>query len=605
MSEYQAPIEDIMFILNELSEQSALSKITALQDFTPDLVEAVLSEAGKFANKVLTPLNVIGDVQGCQFVNGKVKTPDGWPQAYEQFCQNGWMGLALPEASGGQGLPKFIAMAVNEMWSSANMAFIMFHALNQGGSEILIKLGNDAQKSKYLEKLASGEWTVAMALTEPSAGSDLSKTTTKAIKQLNGDYLIKGQKLFITYGEHDLTENIVHLVLAKVEGASSGSKGLSLFAVPTKRINNDGTLAEANDVHCISIEHKMGLNGSPTCSMSYGDNNACLGELIGAEGKGLAGMFILMNEARLNTGLQGVAIGELAYQQAVNYALERKQGNDAISGEKHVVIAQHPDVKRMLLSIRSQTMALRALAYLIASRLDQSEYSETPEIKEKLTANIALLTPILKAYSTERSNLMAGTAIQIFGGMGFIEETGVAQLVRDVRVTTIYEGTTGIQAKDLLFRKIRLDNGASAYSLLEEIKNVAEQLATETSLAFMSKKLHVCCSDVSKILDSCINASGNEDEQFNLHSNAVNLLEAMGVLCCSWQMAKLALAAQSYLNGANDANNSNGDDENKNTTYHTNLIALAEFYFAQFTPQLHALTESFIKGSRGLKKYTL
>jgi alkylation response protein AidB-like acyl-CoA dehydrogenase len=579
------------FLLNELIEKPLLDRIPSLAAVTPDLVSAVLLEAAKLAENVLAPLNATGDTEGCRFVNGKVITPAGWIEAYQQFCDNGWMGLALPEATGGQGLPKFIAMAVNEMWLSANMAFVMFHALNQGGSEILIHLGDTEQKSRYLEKLATGEWTVAMALTEPHAGSDLGTTTTKAIPQAGGSYLIQGQKTFITYGEHDLTDNVIHLVLARVEGAPVGSRGLSLFAVPKVRINDDGSLGGSNDVSCVSIEHKLGLNGSPTCSMSYGDNKACKGELIGEEGKGLAGMFILMNEARLSTGLQGVALGELGYQKALHYALERVQGNEAVSGKKQVVIAEHPDVKRMLLSIKAQVMAMRALAYLIASRIDQADACDDIERKQSLSASVALLTPIFKAFSTESGNLMAGTTIQIFGGMGFVEETGVAQLVRDARITTIYEGTTGIQAKDLLFRKIVTDKGRAAQALIDEVMAVATELADKPGLGAMGQSLRTASTCVAELVADVVKHMSDQDEQTRMHSGAVPLLEAMGIFCGSWQMARLAIVAQSYV------------DRSMDEAYHGNLVALANFYFAHFTPKIQALKQTFDHASQGLQDF--
>lgn len=591
MNDYQAPIKDMIFLLNELIEKPFLDRIPSLAVVTPDLVSAVLQEAAKLAENVLAPLNATGDAEGCRFVNGQVITPKGWLEAYQQFCGNGWMGLALPEATGGQGLPKFIAMAVNEMWLSANMAFVMFHALNQGGSEILIHLGDSVQKTRYLEKFATGEWTVAMALTEPHAGSDLGGTTTKAIPQVDGSYLIQGKKTFITYGEHDLTKNVIHLVLARVEGAPLGSRGLSLFAVPKVRINDDGTLGKNNDVSCVSIEHKLGLHGSPTCSMSYGDNKACKGELIGEEGKGLAGMFILMNEARLSTGLQGVALGELGYQKSLFYALERVQGNETVSGNKQVVIAEHPDVKRMLLSIKSQVMAMRALAYLIASRIDQADACDDIKRQKSLSTNVALLTPIFKAFSTESGNSMAGTTIQIFGGMGFVEETGVAQLLRDARITTIYEGTTGIQAKDLLFRKIVADKGQAVLALIEEVIAVAGELSDKPSLATLGQSLLNASSSITELVADVVDNNGDKNHQTRMHAGAVPLIEAMGILCGSWQMGRLAIVAQSYIAREVDV------------AYHSNLLALANFYFAHFTPRIDALRQTFTLADQGLKNY--
>lgn len=589
MSHYQAPIKDILFLLNSVFERSALSDIPELADFSPDLIGAVLEEAGKFATGVLAPLNSAGDQQGCRFDAGQVRTADGWIDAYKQFCDGGWMGLALPEAYGGQALPSFIAMPVNEMWNSANLSFEMLHTLTQGGSEILLSVGTEAQKARYLEQLVSGNWTVAMALTEPAAGSDLGAITTRAIPCEDGSYQIKGQKIFISYGEHDVAENIIHLVLARTPDAPQGSRGISLFAVPKYRINADGNLGDANDVACISIEHKTGLHGSPTCSMSYGDKNACFGELIGTENRGLAAMFILMNAARLSTGLQGVAIGEMGYQRALEYAQERVQGTDIETGKKRVAIVEHPDVARMLLGIRSQVMALRSLAYLIAARIDQAELSKNEQTRQRMSSSVALLTPVFKAFATESANLMAGTTIQIFGGMGFVEETGVAQLMRDSRITTIYEGTTGIQAKDLLFRKIVADKGAALNELLSEIKEDGETLAGTGNFTTLAETLLGSCREVACMSERVVHAE--QDDQLSLHAGSLPMLEAIGILCCSWQLGRMALAAHQKLVA--------GDDP----VYHGNLVALTRFYFAHFTPRLQSLAQTFYQADAGLKDY--
>jgi len=371
---YQAPYKDMQLLLAQSYLQQDLATFESLDGFDPELANAVMEEAAKFASGVLAPLNAVGDVQGCRFQDGKVITADGWREAYQQFAESGWIGLALPEAFGGQGLPKYIAQPVNEMWLSANLAFVMFQALAQGGSEILLNFANEAIQKRYLPNIVSGEWTVAMALTEPNAGSDLGVLNTKAIPQSDGTYKIKGQKIYITYGEHDLADNIVHLVLARTPDAPAGSRGISLFIVPKYRVAEDGALGEFNDVRCTGIEHKMGLHGSPTCSMSYGDQDNCIGELVGELNQGLMAMFVLMNEARLSCGLQGVALGELGYQRALEYAKERTQGTNN-QGEK-VAIVEHADVKRMLLEMRSETFALRALGYRIAAQIDATEVAD-------------------------------------------------------------------------------------------------------------------------------------------------------------------------------------------------------------------------------------
>lgn len=582
MSLYQAPLKDIQLLVENALTKTGLAELPAMADFDTELVNAVLEEAGKFAAGELAPLNRMGDIQGCRFEDGKVMTPDGWKNAYRQFCDAGWMGLALPAEFGGQSLPRFIAQPVNEMWLSANLAFIMFHALTQGGSEILMHFGSDEQKARYLEPLISGRWTLAMSLTEPNAGSDLGALTTRAVKQDDGRYLIKGQKIYITYGDHDLADNIVHLVLARTPDAPAGSRGISLFLVPKYRIREDGTLGEANDVRCTGIEHKTGLHGSPTCSISYGDKDTCYGELIGDENRGLAAMFILMNEARLSCGIQGVALGEVAYQQALEYALERTQGTDYRGGRERVAIAHHPDVARMLLSIRSEVVGLRSLSYLIAAQIDKAEHTPDADECKRLQDRVALLTPVFKAYATERANLMAGTGIQVFGGMGFVEETGVAQLMRDARVTTIYEGTTGIQARDLVFRKIQLDEGVALKALLDEIDADANRL-----------------EDLPQATDTLRQATGALRDQIapmvssgnllRLNAGAVLLLEALGTLCCAWQLGNLAALALSR--------------RDQDPVYYGNLIALAEYYFAHSLPAIQARLLSFEQAEAGIANY--
>jgi alkylation response protein AidB-like acyl-CoA dehydrogenase len=588
MSDYRAPLKEMQFLVEQAVAATGVQQIEELADFDMETVAAVLEAAGEFANRGLAPLNAVGDEQGCSFADGKVTTPEGWKAAYDQFCQDGWMGLALPMDFGGQQLPKFIAQPVNEMWHSANLSFVMFHALVQGCSEILLKFGTEEQKARYIEKMISGEWTAAMSLTEPSAGSDLGELKTKAIPQDNGQYLIKGQKIYISYGEHDLAENKIHFVLARTPDAPEGSRGISLFAVPAYRINDDGSLGEFNDVLCTGIEHKTGLHGSPTCSISYGDNDNCYGELIGSENKGLAAMFILMNEARLSVGLQGVALGELAYQKAAEYALERTQGAHYETKERRVPIIQHPDVARLLLTIKSQVFAQRGLGYLVAALVDKSEHCQDEAEKAALEARIALLTPIFKAFSTEQANLMAGSAIQIFGGMGFVEETGVAQIMRDARITTIYEGTTGIQAKDLLFRKIMADKGAALESLLAEIEETATKLKADADLASLGGNLGGAIYAVRAIGAQMAKSS----DLLQLNAGGVAMLEALGFLTSAWQLGESALRAQAALTA--------GDDPK----FNGNIIAMAKFHDAHQLPQLHARLSTFSQAAAGIAEYS-
>ncbi|MDO6682653.1 MULTISPECIES: acyl-CoA dehydrogenase [unclassified Oceanobacter] len=586
MSEYLAPLKDMQFTLELVRQHTGLDQIEVLAEMTPDFANTILAEAAKFATGVLSPLNQVGDQQGCRFDNGTVITPPGWQQAYQQFCDNGWMGLAMTEAAGGQALPRFIAQPVNEMWLSANLAFVMFHALNQGGSDILRHFGSATQQQRYLEPLASGQWTIAMALTEPGAGSDLAATTTKATPLADGNYRIKGQKIFITYGEHDMAANIIHLVLARTPDAPAGSRGISLFAVPKYRIEADGSLGAHNDVVCSGIEHKMGLHGSPTCSISYGDHDDCIGELIGAENQGLMAMFVLMNEARLSTGMQGVGFGELSYQHALRYAQERSQGSHFQNGTR-VTINQHPDVQRMLLTMRSQTMGLRALGYLLAAWIDLAEHSSDEQQRQQLRGQIALLTPVFKAFGTEQGNQMSYTCLQVFGGMGFVEETGIAQFMRDARIITIYEGTTGIQARDLLFRKILADKGTALRCLLRHIHQDADRLATP--LAELQSNLIHSVAAMQNQLEALLDSANKTSEQTRLHAGSVPLLDALGILCVGWQLA--LLADQACIRGDSDAD------------YHRNLIAQARFYFAHEMPRIQALLATVADADNGLKDF--
>ncbi|WP_199468976.1 acyl-CoA dehydrogenase [Marinomonas transparens] len=578
---YQAPYKDMQMLVEQAYLQHGLDKQEALEDFDIELANAVMEEAAKFASGVLAPLNQVGDIQGCRFDDGKVITPEGWKDAYQQFAESGWVGLSLPEAFGGQGLPKYISQPVNEMWLSANLAFVMFQALAQGGSEILLKFASESLQARYLPKIVAGEWTVAMALTEPNAGSDLGALTTKAIPQQDGRYKIKGQKIYITYGDHDLTDNIAHLVLARTPDAPAGSRGISLFLVPKYRVNEDGSVGDFNDVRCTGIEHKMGLHGSPTCSISYGDQDDCVGELLGEVNQGLMGMFVLMNEARLNTGLQGVALGELGYQRALQYAQERTQGSNS-KGER-VAIVQHGDVQRMLLEMRSEVFALRSLGYQIAAQIDLVESTGDNSARDQ----VALLTPIFKAFSTERANVMTGNVVQVFGGMGFVEETGVAQFMRDARITTIYEGTTGIQARDLMFRKVRGDQGQALSALLVSIESLANELVSDDSLAHIAKQANQAVVVVRQLMvDQLLNDATDED---TLHAVSVPFLEAMGTLCCAWQL----------MNATSTAAKANIEDQD----YYQNLMAMTQFYGAYRLPTAMASLQTVASAGMGLKAF--
>ncbi|WP_374546414.1 acyl-CoA dehydrogenase family protein, partial [Rhodoblastus sp.] len=444
MTAYQAPIRDMIFAMKEIGGFERIAALPGSEEVSEDLVEAIFEEARKFAGDVLSPLNQPGDMQGCVCKDGVVTTPDGVKEAYAAFCDNGWNAMPAPLAFGGQGLPSLVSTPVLEMWTAANLAFSLCQMLTLGATAAIDHHGSDAQKELYLPNMVAGTWTGTMNLTEPQAGSDLAAVRTKAVPE--GDaFRITGTKIFITWGENDVAENIIHLVLARLPDAPPGVKGISLFLVPKFLVNPDGSLGERNDLICASIEHKLGIHGSPTAVMSFGDNGGALGYLIGEANRGLEYMFTMMNHARLNVGLEGVAVAERAFQQARDYARQRIQGRP-IGGQTGDPIAFHPDVKRMLLDMKSRVDAMRALAYFVAGQMDVAHLSPDKAEATEAQALVDLLIPVVKGWCTENAVDIASTGVQVHGGMGFIEETGAAQHYRDARITPIYEGTTGIQA---------------------------------------------------------------------------------------------------------------------------------------------------------------
>ena len=478
MSTYRAPLRDMQFVLRELAGVAEIAKLPGYED-TTDVLDAILDEASTFATEVLSPLNQSGDKEGCTWNDGVVTTPKGFKEAYKQFAQAGWIGLPVPAEYGGQGLPQLLLGPTLEMWNAANIGFANGPLLNQGAIEAIELFGSHDQKQTYIPRLVSGEWTGTMCLTEPQAGSDLAQVRTTAVP--DGDhYRIRGQKIFITFGEHDMAPNIIHLVLARLPGAPEGTKGISMFIVPKVLVNADGSLGERNDVNCAGIEHKMGINGNPTCTLNYGESGeGAIGYLVGEANRGLEYMFVMMNAARFSVGVQGLAIADRAYQHAVEYAKERIQFRDAASRDpKPVAIIKHPDVRRMLLWCKANIEAMRALAYVTAASLDYAVKSEDEAVRKEHKAFVELMIPVVKGWSTENSQVVASTALQVFGGMGYIEETGIAQQYRDVRITTIYEGTTGIQALDLVGRKLIRDMGASATKVLKQIGKFAKELGS-------------------------------------------------------------------------------------------------------------------------------
>ena len=466
---YRAPLQEFRFVLHQLLDSGRLAVLPRYSDYSTELADSILEEAGRYGEQVLEPTNVVGDREGASCTpDGQVHLPASFRAAYEQFVSGGWPLLAVDTAQGGQGLPLMVATAAEEIWFGCNVAFTLCPQLGRGAAEALQVAGSGMLRTRYLPKLVSGEWTGTMNLTEPQAGSDLGAIRTRAVPD-GGQYRLFGQKIFITYGEHDLAENILHLVLARIEGSPAGVKGISLFLVPKFLADDSGKPGARNDVRCVSIEHKLGIHGSPTCVMSYGDRDGAIGFLVGEANHGLEYMFIMMNAARLAVGVQGVGLGERAWQQADAWANERIQGRPlGQSGEQRLPIARHPDVRRMLLTLKSATEAMRAVALYAALQFDLARAEAGEQSRAAALARGELLIPIVKAWSTEQSVELASLAIQVHGGMGYIEETGAAQTLRDARITSIYEGTTGIQANDLVGRKLARDRGASMLALLAD-----------------------------------------------------------------------------------------------------------------------------------------
>jgi 3-(methylthio)propanoyl-CoA dehydrogenase len=560
MPDYAAPLADMRFALDVIAGLPELAALPGLAPATPDVADAVLAEAAKLASEVIAPLNAIGDKQGSRLENGVVRTPDGFADAYRRYVEGGWNALAFSEAIGGQGLPKALNIAVIEMWSSANMAWALNPLLTVGAVEALDIHGSADLKRRYLGKLVSGEWTGTMNLTEPQAGSDVGAMRTRATRE--GDhYRIKGQKIFITYGEHDWTENIVHMVLARSPDGPPGTAGLSLFLVPKFPANDDGSLGPRNDLRAVSLEHKLGIHASPTCVMAYGDNEGAIGWLVGEENRGMECMFTMMNNARLQVGLEGLAIAERAYQQARDYARTRVQGRpiDA-SGAGPFPIVHHPDVRRTLLAMRSRIEAMRALIYYLAATIDRAHHHPDEAARVAFQSRVDLLIPVAKAWCTDRGVEIASLGIQIHGGMGFIEETGAAQHFRDSRIAPIYEGTNGIQANDLIGRKLLRDRGAAVEALVAEMRRDAggnAQLAAGIdALAAASRWLVE--HGAERALALC---------------GAVPYLELMGTVVGGWLLARQAAEAKRRL-AANE-----GD-----AAFNTAKIAVERFYAAQVLP---------------------
>ncbi len=548
MSNYAAPIRDMQFVMRELAGLDEVAALPGNEEVSVDLVDAILEEADKFASGVLAPLNWTGDQEGATWHDGEVKTATGWKSAYDQFTEAGWTALAGEPEFGGQGLPKLVATAVMEMWKSANMAFSLCPMLTTGAIEALLLCGNDEQKAMYLPKMVSGEWTGTMNLTEPQAGSDLAAVRTKAEPQGDGTYKIFGQKIFITYGEHDLTDNIIHLVLARLPDAPEGVKGISLFVVPKFLVNADGSLGARNDVHCVSIEHKLGIHASPTAVLAFGDKGGAIGTLVGEPNRGLEYMFIMMNEARFAVGMEGLALSERAYQHALQYAKERVQGTEAgVRGGPKVSIIHHADVRRMLMSMKSKTEAMRALAYVVGAASDKAHCHADPEVRARNQAFVDLMIPVVKGWCTENSVDVASVGVQVHGGMGFIEETGAAQHLRDARITPIYEGTTAIQANDLIGRKIARENGVTVAGVVAEMRKVEAELGAADGEAFAAirRALGAGITAVEEAVAYILATYAKDIKAASVGS--VPFLKLLGIVAGGWQMARAALIAQKKL----------------------------------------------------------
>ncbi|HBP42368.1 MAG: acyl-CoA dehydrogenase [Vreelandella alkaliphila] len=553
MNYYAAPVRDLRFVLEELLAHRSLA-LPGFEEATPDLVEAVLEEAAKLAGDVWGPLNSVGDRQGAKrHTDGSVTTSEGFAAAYQAYVEGGWNGIGVSEALGGQNLPEVVASAVQEMLHGANMALGLCPMLTAGAIEALAHHGSETLKTTYLPKLVEGTWTGTMNLTEPQAGSDLSKVRTKAIPE--GDhYRISGQKIYITWGEHDAAENIIHLVLARKPDAPEGNKGISLFLVPKFLVNADGSLGERNDVTCASIEHKLGIHGSPTCTLSFGENDGAIGYLVGEEGRGLNHMFTMMNEARHKVGIQGIGVAERACQHAFAYALDRTQGRAPKSrGGNECSISDHLDVRRMLLSMRARTDALRALALYCAGQLDLARHSESDSERQAAQACADVLIPIVKSFSTDQAVDIASMGIQVHGGMGYVEETGAAQLLRDARIAPIYEGTNGIQALDLAGRKLQRDGGAALSALIDEVQKTAETMRSEPNLAVMGSALAVGADDLRAAMQLVLEqGSDPQTGPDAVQAYATPLLNLAGHVLCAWQMGNAALHATRALQKGSD-----------------------------------------------------
>lgn len=593
--DYQAPIEDIRFVLHELAGLRDVVALPGFEDISLDLVDAVLHENARFVEQAIAPLNQKGDTHHPVWANGEVTATPGFKQAFRQFGDAGWQGLNHATELGGQGLPKMVAAPASENINAANLAFSLCPLLTDGVIEALAEVGSPEQKALFIPPLLEGRWTGTMNLTEPQAGSDLAQVATSAVPQDDGSYRLTGQKIFITYGEHDMAENIIHLVLARTPDAPKGVRGISLFVVPKFLVEQDGSLGKRNDVWCASLENKLGIHGSPTAELLYGSGkgdvgDGAIGYLVGREYEGLKYMFIMMNAARYAVGIQGIAVSEAALQQAMAYAHERVQGQALEGSEGPVTIAHHPDVQRMLMTMRALTEGSRALAYVAAQAFDLSRHHPDDDVRQTNKALYEYLVPVVKGFSTEISVEVASLGIQVHGGMGFIEETGVAQFYRDARILPIYEGTTGIQANDFLGRKLFPDGGAVAQSLAKRMRDALSELQQVSEQGNETEGLQLIAEQFDKAIQAyeqanvfmLKNASSSPAAAF---LGSVPHLMLAGVCLAGWQMVRAALVCVKQF------------QEGRSTDFHTKKLAACVAYSAFIMPRAQALSASIRAGS--------
>jgi alkylation response protein AidB-like acyl-CoA dehydrogenase len=591
---YRAPVKDMLFLMKELAGIEAVATLPGFEDAGYDTAAAVLEECAKFNEGVVAPLNWTGDQQPSSFKAGVVTTTPGFKQAFRQFAEGGWQGLQHPVEFGGQGLPKLIGAACGEMVNSANLSFALCPLLTDGAIEAMLTAGTPEQQATFIPKMVEGAWTGTMNLTEPQAGSDLSAVRTRAEPQPDGSYKLFGTKIYITYGEHDMADNIVHLVLARVVGAPEGVKGISLFICPKFMLNADGTPGARNDVHCVSIEHKLGIKASPTAVLQFGDHGGAVATLLGQENRGLEYMFIMMNAARFGVGMQGVAVAERAYQKAVQYARDRVQSRPVDGSLREAApIIHHPDVRRMLMTMRAHTEGCRAMALVAAAAFDAAHAHLNAEVRKQNQAFYEFMVPLIKGLSTEMSLDVASLGVQVHGGMGFIEETGAAQYLRDAKILSIYEGTTAIQANDLVGRKTARDGGQVAKAIAAQIATTEEELAARSSAACQTMALRLRAGRLA-FLDAVDFVAGNTKAQPNaVFAGSVPYLMLSGTVMAGWQMARALMVAEDRL------------AEGQDVEFMKAKIATARFYGDHILNKATALRDSIVDGAEAVTALAL